>query len=156
MIIILTEQQQEWCKELALKRSGSMNHAETKNSINCFKEKPGWHRHFIGALGELAYAIHTGKEVDTTTIGRGDTGTDFDNGVDVKSSASKYKPPLLLFVNQFARKTCETYVLAWVNLPQVELIGSIKRDKIMDVQVIKNYGYGDSYYIDNKFLTKII
>ena len=37
MIITLTDSQMEWCKDLAMKRSGSMNHANTKNSSNFFK-----------------------------------------------------------------------------------------------------------------------
>jgi hypothetical protein len=28
MTITLTEEQMQWCKDLAMKRSGSMNHAE--------------------------------------------------------------------------------------------------------------------------------
>ena len=51
MKIKLTTKQMEWCQELAIKRSGSKNHAETKNSINCFKDKKGWHRHYVGVLG---------------------------------------------------------------------------------------------------------
>mgnify|MGYP000914462125 CR=1 FL=1 len=78
MKIKLTPEQMQWCKDLAIKRSGSMNHSETKNSINCFKSKDRWHRHYVGALGELAYSIYSGKEVDTTTIGRGDEGIDFE------------------------------------------------------------------------------
>jgi hypothetical protein len=156
MTITLTEEQMQWCKDLAMKRSGSMNHAETKNSINCFKGKEGWHRHYVGALGELAYSLYIGKEVDTTTIGRGDSGTDFDNEVDIKTSASKYKPDLLIFKKQFERKIAETYVLAWLQLPAVELIGSISRAKFIEFKEIKNFGFGDSYSVCKTHLNKLL
>tara|TARA_R110000803_G_scaffold110897_1_gene179353 strand:+ start:489 stop:959 length:471 start_codon:yes stop_codon:yes gene_type:complete len=156
MNITLTDKQILYCKDLAMKRSGSVNHAETKNSINCFKEMPGWHRHYVGALGEMAYSIYSGKEIDTTTIGRGDDGTDFDNGVDVKTSTSKYKPNLLIFKKQFERKFAKNYVLAWLKLPVVELIGTISRDDFNEHKEIKNFGYGDSYSVDKIHLNKLI
>lgn len=153
MVITLNEKQMNWCKELAMKRSGSMNHAETKNSINCFKNKEGWHRHYVGLLGEYAYAQYTGQKVDDVTIGKGDKGIDFADGVDVKTSTSKYRPNLLIFVKQFQRKVADRYVLAWLDLPRVELIGSITRKKFIEVKEIKNLGYGDSYQVNRKHLT---
>jgi len=156
MKIKLTPEQMQWCKDLAIKRSGSMNHSETKNSINCFKTRDGWHRHYVGALGELAYSIHSGKKIDTSIIGRGDDGTDFDNGVDVKTSSSKYRPDLLIFKKQYDRKIADSYVLAWLQLPTVELIGSISRTKFDELKEIKNFGYGDSYIVNKTHLNKII
>ena len=135
MIITLTDSQMEWCKDLAMKRSGSMNHADTKNSSNFFKSKPAWWRHYIGVIGELAYGIHTGEEVDST-------------------SNRKQKPDLLLNTNQFKRKTADHYVLAWVQDNNVELIGHIKRSKVIELKEIKDFGYGETYVIDKKHLTK--
>jgi len=154
MMITLTDSQMEWCKNLAMKRSGSMNHADTKNSSNFFKSKPAWWRHYIGVIGELAYGIHTGEKVDSTTIGKGDLGYDLKYGVDVKSSNSKQKPDLLLNTNQFKRKTANHYVLAWVQDNNVELIGHIKRSKVIELKEIKDFGYGETYVIDKKYLTK--
>ena len=157
MKITLNQNQLDWCKNLAMKRSGSMNHANTKNSTNFFKDKPGWWRHYVGACGELAYALYSNKNVDTTTIGRGDSGADFDNGVDVKTANFKTRPNrLLLLEKQFKRKYADSYVLAWFHSPNVELIGSIQRNKIMEVKKTVNYGYGDSYYIGVNHLNKII
>tara|TARA_R110001592_G_scaffold95756_2_gene275611 strand:- start:3254 stop:3724 length:471 start_codon:yes stop_codon:yes gene_type:complete len=156
MKIKLTTKQMEWCQELAIKRSGSKNHAETKNSINCFKDKKGWHRHYVGVLGELAYSLYSGKKMDLSIIVMGDDGTDFDNGVDVKTSASKYRPDLLIFKKQYERKRADSYVLAWLQLPIVELVGSISRNKFDQFKQIKNFGYGDSYVVSKTHLNKII
>ena len=154
MIITLTEQQLEWCKDLAMKRSGSMNHADTKNSSNFFKSKPAWWRHYIGVIGELAYSIHTGEKVGVLTIGKGDSGYDFKYGVDVKCSNSKQRPDLLLNANQFKRKKANHYVLAWVQENTVELIGHIKRTKATELKEIKDFGNGETYVINKKYLTK--
>ena len=154
MIIKLTDKELDWCKDLAMKRSGSMNHADTKNSSNFFKRKPAWWRHYIGVIGEFAYSKHTGEKVDILTIGKGDSGSDFKYGVDVKSSNSKNRPPLLLFANQFKRKVAKHYVLAWVKENSVELIGHIKRKKVIELKEIKDFGFGETYVIDNKHLTK--
>tara|TARA_R110002050_G_scaffold94607_2_gene196808 strand:- start:552 stop:1022 length:471 start_codon:yes stop_codon:yes gene_type:complete len=155
MIYKLEKKQLDWCMDLALKRSGTHNHAETKNSVNCFKDKAGWYRHYLGVLGELAYSIHTGFKIRPFT-GEADNGTDFDNGVDVKASDTKYKPNLLLFEKQFARKFAKSYVLVWIRLPYVQIIGEIKREKVIELKEIKNFGWGNSYFVNNKHLSNII
>ena len=150
MIITLTEEQLNFAHNVGFKRSASVGHAVTKKSFNAYEnKKPDWWRHYIGAIGELAYSIYIGKEIDTTTIGRGDDGTDFDNGVDVKSSDLNRKPNLLLGINQFNKKYAKRYVLAWVQIPKVELIGYI------DKSTIKNFGYNDNYFVNSKDLIKL-
>ena len=153
MIITLTEEQMEFAYNIGYKRSASVNHAVTRKSFNAYEnKKPDWWRHYIGALGEVAYSIHIGKEIDTTTIGRGDDGTDFDNGVDVKSSDLNRKPNLLLGVNQFNKKYAKRYILAWVKLPEVELLGYIDREDVINKSEIKNFGYNDNYFVNNENL----
>ena len=161
--ITLNEKQIAWCKELGFRRSASKNHADTKNSRNLSKDKPAWHRHFVGVCGEFAYAQHTGQKVDTNIYhGYGDNGVDFANGVDVKTSAfipNSYQnmPDLLLFEKQFARKKADIYVLAWLRLPDVILMGSITQEKLLEVKEIKQIQKHDrSYVINNKHLTPII
>jgi hypothetical protein len=155
MIITLTNEQIEWCKNLAIKRSGSMNHSDTLNSQNFLKQKPSWYRHYVGVLGELAYSIHTGQAVDETTIGKGDSGIDFEDGVQVKASDTVNKPNLMFPVSQFNRKIAKNYVLAWVKLPEVELIGRITREKILEVKTTKDYGYGNTYFVSHSHLETI-
>jgi len=155
MIIKLSEKQIQFAKDLGFKRSASMNHATTKNSFNPFKNKPNWHRHYVGALGELAYSIYSGEEVDVTTIGRGDEGYDFNNKTDVKSSDLDRKPNLILGVNNFNRKYAERYVLAWIKLPEIELLGYITRQEIIDKNNIRNFGKGDLYFVSHNELHKL-
>ena len=69
MIITLTEEQLNFAHSVGFKRSASVGHAVTKKSFNAYEnKKPDWWRHYIGAIGELAYSIYIGKEIDTTTI----------------------------------------------------------------------------------------
>jgi len=152
MTITLTKEQIEFAKDLGYKRSASMNHANTKNSHNPYKNKPNWHRHIVGALGEVAYSIYSGEVVDTTTLGRGDEGFDFKNKTDVKASDINTKPNLILGVENFKRKYAEIYVLAWVKLPEVELIGYINRNDVIKESIIKNFGFNDNYFINNNIL----
>ena len=156
MIITLTEEQIEFAKDLGFKRSASMNHANTKNSCNPYKNKPAWHRHVVGALGELAYSIYSGEKVDTETLGRGDEGYDFNNKIDVKSSDLDRKPNLLIGVNNFKRKYAERYVLAWVKIPTVELIGYIDRQDVIEKSTIKNFGFNDNYFVTSNNLKPLI
>jgi hypothetical protein len=157
MIITLTEEQLDFAHSVGFKRSASVGHAVTRKSFNAYEnKKPDWWRHYIGALGELAYSIYIGKEIDTTTIGRGDDGTDFDNGVDVKSSDLNRKPNLLLGINQFNKKYAKRYVLAWVKIPTVELIGYIDRDDVINKSTIKNFGYNDNYFVTNNNLKPLV
>ena len=156
MIITLTEEQIEFAKDLGFRRSASVGHAETKNNFNAYKTKPKWWRHYVGALGEVAYSVYIGKEVDTTTIGTGDDGTDFDHGVDVKSSDLNRRPNLLLGINQFNKKYAKRYVLAWVQLPKVELIGYIDRQDVIEKSTIKNFGYNDNYFVSNNNLKPLL
>lgn len=156
MIITLTEEQIEFAKNLGFKRSASMNHANTKNSCNPYKNKPNWHRHVVGALGELAYSIYSGEKIDTETIGRGDEGYDFNNKTDVKSSDLDRKPNLILGVNNFKRKYAERYVLAWVKIPTVELLGYIDRQDVIEKSIIKNFGFNDNYFVSNNNLKPLL
>jgi len=156
MIITLNEEQINFAKDLGFKRSESKQHLETKNSKNFLKGKPPWHRHIVGALGELAYSLYSKEEIDTSIIGRGDNGYDFKNKTDIKASDLSKKPNLIIGVNNFERKYAENYVLAWVKLPEIELIGQISRNEIIKKNNIRNFGSGDVYFIPNYQLNKLI
>ena len=151
-IMELDANQIEFCKALGMKRSGSMNHADTKHSANFFKDKPAWHRHFLGVMGEFAYGAYSGYPIDNETIGRGDTGTDFLDGTDVKSSDSISKPNLILRPDAIFRKKPKSYVLAWIRVPVVILVGRITWENVIDVMEERKYDHGVAYFIDNRFL----
>ena len=153
-LIKFSVEQMLFAKDLAIKRSGSMNHADTKNSQNFIKDKQPWWRHFIGVVGEMAYSIYSDYPIDQTTIGRGDSGVDFPNGVQVKASDTVLKPNLMFPVSQFNRKIARTYVLVWV-FPtghQAEIIGSISREDIEKHRTEHDFGYGNTYIVSNKHL----
>ena len=119
---------------LGNRRSASMNHAETKNSINMGFDTP-LDRHFAGALGEIAWGRFTGFEVDKRTIGRGDGGTDFSGGIDIKTRVSwnRYRPNLLIPVKQWIREDRpkpNKYVLCWISKEEFEA-GAIRTVRIV-------------------------
>lgn len=158
IVVTINQQEREWCYDLAMKRSGSMNHADTKNSRNFFKDKPNWYRHYVGAVGEYAYSKVSGEEVDYKTIGKGDKGFDFGDGIDIKTKASEYKPDLILNAIQYERKNPKTYVLVWIRTPkqkleetEVELVGWIHRE---DFEIKKDSTFinGDHVYLLHKEL----
>ena len=141
--------------ELGKKRSASMGHKDTKNSKNFFANKPPWHRHVVGAIGEVAFAKVTGQKVDTKTIGRGDGGVDFKNGVQVKATEKKYKPDLIISKRQFNMKKGTIYVLAWIKLPVVEFVGGISRQKFDQLKTLKRFQHGEAWVVKHELLNKV-
>ncbi len=156
----LDQEALDWCFDLAMRRSGSMQHRDTPNSKNMNPERPGWHRHFIGVIGELAYSWFSDHPVNQDTIGEGDDGTDFPDGVQIKSSDLDHEPNLLFLTKQWERKLARTYVLAWVQnvtqyrngapcalrcdgaafAPRVTLMGWSTREEIESKAVKKDLG----------------
>jgi len=132
MNVLIIKTDLKWCKWLGKKRSASMGHAETKNSKNMVGGTP-WKRHYFGAIGEKAWSILTGEPVDVKTIGRGDAGTDFSNGTQVKGAYQRKKPNLLIPVDQYDRKIAKRYILGWIKQKDfgvvVEILGQISRGK---------------------------
>lgn len=131
-----------WCFKHGMARSASMNHADTKNSRNFFSGKPPYHRHVLGIKGELAYSwwlrhINRYHPVDIKTLGRGDTGTDFPGGVQIKSSDLDHVPNLLIGVTQWQRKHANYYVLAWVRPEHVWLIGWISTEEFEKIHKVR-------------------
>ncbi len=124
----LTDEDVEWCLKI-----GKMRMAKTKGSRhtrNFFTGKEPWHRELIGALGEKAYSIHSGLPVLEDSTGRED-GSDFAEGVQVKTACTPSTPRLMVPVADFNKKVCRMYVLMWV-LPAeyntVWIIGAIGRE----------------------------
>lgn len=142
---------------LAMRRSGSMNHADTLNSKNFFKNRPGWWRHFIGALGEIVFSHYSGFPVDTHTIGRGDDGTDFPGGIQIKCSDYPSAPNILIPEAQWDRKTCQLYVLIWVQLDRhvAQIMGAITRERAKAVRRSVTFGNDRSWRIDHQALEPI-
>lgn len=140
----------EFCHELGLKRSGSVGHADTKNSPRMVHGSR--YRHYLGVVGELAYSKYSGLEVDIHTIGKGDDGTDFPNGVNVKCSDAKNKPNLLILSQQFKRKYSDYYVMVWYTQGDVYLLGWATRDQLYTHKKVVDFGYGETYLYSNRNL----
>ena len=114
MRIDLNEDDLAFALRLGQKRSGSMGHAETVNSPNMLYPRPPWWRHYVGVCGEQAFSKVTGYPVDDKTIGRGDDGTDFPHGIQVKAAYQPRQPRLLIPVSQLDRKIACIYVFVWL------------------------------------------
>ena len=149
--------QSKWCEWLGKKRSGSMNDADTKNSVN-MTHHAGWVRHIVGVIGEKVLSILTGWPMDTTTFGKGDGGTDFPDGTQAKSALQKNKPNLLILVSQYKRKDLKIpkrYILVWVkpNCLDCEVLGQISRERFDRIKRFVKKGErgmkDDTWWVDN-------
>jgi hypothetical protein len=148
--INLVDSDISFCKNLGDARSGSMGHRDTVNSQTMTHKSR--HRHFLGVVGELAYSKFSGLDVDSFTIGKGDDGNDFINGVNVKCSDSKNKPNLIFPSVQYERKRSEYYVLAWYKDSRVYLIGWTTRAEINLKHKMVDFGYGETVFFSNNLL----
>ena len=153
--IKLSDEDINFATDLGKRRSASMGHKDTKNSKNFFANKPPWHRHVVGAIGEVAFAKVTGQKVDTKTIGRGDGGVDFKNGVQIKSTEKKFKPDLIISKRQFNMTKGTIYVLAWIKLPVVEFVGWISRQKFDQLKTLKRFQHGEAWVVKHELLNKV-
>lgn len=125
----IDERSEKFATDLGTKRSASMGHSDTINSRNFFPDKPPQYRHIVGVKGELVVSwwnIERGRNwlVDTKTIGRGDRGTDFPCGIQVKTSTHDTPPDLILDPVQYRRKRAEAkiYILVWLKSERQAII----------------------------------
>lgn len=134
-----------------------MNHASTRNSANFFSDRPPWFRHFVGVCGEVAFAKTYDLHVDEDTIGRGDDGTDFPGGVQVKTAFQKRPPRLMFPQRQWQRKHAKVYVLAWapadLECSAISLIGWIRRGRAVELlHGPRDFGHGPTVWIEQSEL----
>jgi len=101
--------------------------------------------HFIGLLGEIAYAKATGGEIDRNIYNSGDSHLGDVGRVEVKT-ATWMGPDVHLKITEkelAMENQPERYVLARVDekdFHKVELIGEIGRDDFIEKSVSKQYG----------------
>lgn len=167
--VILNDCQIEFARELAKRRHEAKN-ISFKNSgiltdtnkttlveeyIYDKKHKP----HFLGLLGELAYALVTRQKVDTTIYSIRDSG--FDVG-DVEVKTSTWSGPsieLKIKQKEFETKRPAKYVLARANettFNVIELIGYITREDFDRFKISKQYKPTNpvNYIVGTKYLTQ--
>jgi len=101
--------------------------------------------HFIGLLGEVAYAKATGGEIDRNIYSGGDSHLGDVGRVEVKTATWMGPDVHLKITERELQKENqpEKYVLARIdekNFHCVELIGEIGRDDFMEKSISKKYG----------------
>lgn len=150
--VVLNDNQIEFARELAKRRHEAKN-ISFKNSgiltdtnkatpveeyIYDKRHKP----HFLGLLGEMAYALTTGQKVDTNIYSVRDRG--FDVG-DVEVKTSTWNGPtieLKIKQKEFETKHPSKYVLARASETEfniIELIGQITREDFDRYKIAKQY-----------------
>ena len=120
--------------------------------------------HFLGLLGEMAYAKATGGEINKEIYNRGDDHTGDVGRVEVKTS-TWMGPDIDLKITQREVEDIENqpkrYALMKVNesnFSEVEFIGEISRDDFIKKATKKRYKPGDpiTYILDGRKLDKNI
>ena len=148
MIIKLNESQLNYAKNLAKKRHFSKpKDYQTKKIIMNIEDSDFSAPHTIGIMGEVAYSLHTGENLDENIYEYGDCGNDFKD-VEVKTITffGNGEPELKIPKKEYEFKKPKVYVLARVSkfdLSKVELLGKITREDFDKIKVSKRYGYSD-------------
>jgi len=102
--------------------------------------------HFVGLLGEMAFAKYTGLDLDDTNYRyKGDGGIDFAKDVTCQVKTTNYKnPSILCFYDHLNDFTADYAVLTYRESNNVIwLCGWISRHDFEMAAHIRNFGYGD-------------
>lgn len=100
--------------------------------------------HYIGIMGEMAWAIANNQQIDENIYSVRDSGQDFD-GIEIKTITyfGKGEPELKITKKEYERrKPPKVYVLARISIirNEVELLGKITRENFDATKVTKQYG----------------
>ena len=107
-----------WTKTAGYENFFGGFHSKDKSSFASKRYYP----HYLGLLGEIAYARQFEEPLDLTFKKRGDKGYDFRNRVEVKTRKCKDKNPYLMVrKNDFIRKPARKYILCRLEPPEEEL-----------------------------------
>ena len=153
MLIDLPSEWVQTCRKIARER------AQKPNSKIFTRQSSDYDIHFIGLLGEFAFAFYTGVEPDTSLINGGDRGWDFEikgKKIQVKTrDRARYSRPDLLVRPGHA--TADLYVLATATTfypSKVELVGYARHEQL--VQQTVDVGYGARYFVARRDLRAIV
>jgi len=135
---------------------------ERNQSSNRNKDSDDWgvdpeYRNFIGALGELAFALYADLQINSGVYLGGDKGYDFrarihgdDVTVDIKTRQSE---PHALWVKE-DEVSADYYVLGYLREPEqqsdyreVELLGGAPRDQLLNARKIRSDHGHENYSI---------
>ena len=153
MKILLNDRQIEFARELAKRRheakdksfknSGILTDTKKKTLVEEYIYDRSHKPHFLGLLGEIAYAAMVGKKIDTVIYSVRDRGFDVGNAEIKTSTWHGNDIELKIKQKEFHTKHPDNYVLVRVNehyFTRVELIGQIKREDFDKYKTTKQYG----------------
>lgn len=152
MRIVLKNEQIKYAKELAKKRheaknikfknTGILTNTSKSTLVEKYISDRSHKPHFLGLLGEMAYAIASKGSIDTNIYSVRDTGFDVGDA-EVKTSTWMGKNiELKIKKSEFESKQPSKYILARIDENKfnvVELIGEISREDFDRHKVVKQY-----------------
>lgn len=147
MKIKFTDEQIDYAIRLAKKRHEAKSRSFRNSSIYTKQEDMRVSReylpHFVGLIGEMAWALYSGEKVDEEIYKVRDKGEDF-SGTEVKTITyfGEGEPELKIKQSEYSEKTPDTYVLVRYNDgdKEAEILGKISREKFDELKVAKRYG----------------
>jgi hypothetical protein len=167
MKIKFTDEQLLYARELAYKRHEAKHPSfknkrrlgdfEKKTKVDQFVKHPTHKAHFLGILGEMAYASLVNGSIDENIYKIRDTGFDVDD-VEVKAS-TRLSDDIELKVEKkhYETKFPKKYVLVRIDenaFRTVEVIGEIEREDFNKCKKVKQYrpNYPINYIVGIKHL----
>ena len=135
-------QRRHEAKNISFKNSGILTDTNKTTLVEKYIYDKRHKPHFLGLLGEMAYALVTGQQVDTKIYSVRDSG--FDVG-DVEVKTSTWRGPtieLKIKQREFETKRPSKYVLARADettFNVIELIGHITRKDFDKFKIAKQY-----------------
>ena len=170
MKVILNDCQVEFARELAknrheaknisFKNSGILTNTKKTTLVEEYIYSREHKPHFLGLLGEIAFASTTGQKIDTKIYSVRDTGFDVGN-VEIKTSTWMGGDiELKIKKKEFEQKHPDKYVLARIEENKffiVELVGQISREDFDRYKSIKQYKPNNpvNYVVGMNHLTPI-
>ena len=171
MKINISKDYQKYALEIDIKRHEakalSFRNKSLFNNVSIPNESTGipneYMPHYIGVLGEIAWSIATGENIDTNIYPVRDNGEDF-NGVEIKTITYKGlgEPELKITKKEFfERKSPRIYVLTRIDITsnnaEVEILGKIEKREFDRLKVEKQYGKNKpiNYIVPLSLMTKI-
>jgi hypothetical protein len=153
MKVLLNDRQIEMAREFAQRRheaksgsfknSGILTDIKKKTLVEEYIYDRLHKPHFLGLLGEMAYATAVGKKIDTKIYSVRDTGADVGEAEVKTSTFLGVGVELKILQKEFETKSPKKYILTRLNenrFNEVELVGEISREDFAKHKTIKQYG----------------
>jgi hypothetical protein len=152
--------QRHEAKHVSVRDTGPKMTSAAESKLAKFIGDPRYKPHFLGMLGEIAYAKMRGGEVNKEIYSKGDDNTGDVGNVEVKTSTWK-GPDIDLKITQREVEKKENQPLKYAlmrvdedNFSEVEFIGEIYREEFLLKAKKKKYrlGFPMNYVLDGRKL----